>query len=82
MLKHTKNMCSPRSSAFVARHANHQATISGRARLEITVHIEETIRVSVTSIFAFRVNCDLHLSVFGTGTFSSDKRSIDISEIL
>ena len=61
--------------------------MSGRARLEITVHT--TIRVSATSVFVSRVNCvhllnspGLHLSVFGTETLSSDKRSIDISGTL
>ena len=51
------------------------------------LHIEETIRVSATFAFVYRVNCvhrlilpDLHLSVFGTETFSSDKRLIDISD--
>ena len=58
-------------------------------RLEITVHIEETILVSDTLVFVTRVNCvhrlishDLHLTVFGTETISSDKRSTDISVTL
>ena len=45
---------STRSSGIVARVTNHKATGSGRARLEITVHKEETIPVSATFVFVTR----------------------------
>ena len=58
---------------------------SGRARLEIAVHLEKIVRVLATFVFVTRFNCihcmispDLPVSVFGTEVFSSDLRSIDI----
>ena len=63
--------------------------MSSRARLKITVHIGQTIRVSAIFVLAFRVKtliflhcCGrlIYLSVFGTETISSDEGSIDISD--
>ena len=45
----------PWSSGSKVRHANHLATRSGRARLEITVHIGQIIWVSAIFVFANRV---------------------------
>ena len=52
--------------------------MSGRVRLKITIHIEDTIRDLATFVFVSRVNFvhrlispDLHLSVFGTEMVSS-----------
>ena len=45
----------PWSSGAIVRHANHYATMSGRARLEITIHIGQIIRVSALFVFANRV---------------------------
>ena len=60
------------SSGFKARHDNHKVMMPGRAQLEITVHIEETVRVLLfISYFVARVNCvhhlispDLHVNIF------------------
>ena len=52
--------------------------MSGRVRLKITIHIEDTIRDLATFVFVSRVNSvhrlitpDLLLSVFGTEMVSS-----------
>ena len=45
----------PQASGFVGRHANHYGTRPGRARLKITIHIDETIRVSANIVFLTHV---------------------------
>ena len=45
----------PQSSGSKDRHANHKATRSGRARIEITVHIGQIIRVWAIFEFANKV---------------------------
>ena len=60
--------------------------MSSRARLEIRVHIGQTIRVSAIFVFAYRVKTSTFRTllmspvVFGTETISSDEGSIDISD--
>ena len=61
--------------------------MSNQARLEITVHIGQKIRVSAIFIFTYRVKTSIYftllmspvyLPVFSTETISSDEGSIDI----
>ena len=87
--KHTKNRCTPgnqsRSSCFVARHTNHKAMSSSRARLLLTRHFfkrlcQYCIR-NQGKCKSFDLT-ELYLSVFGIEMISSDKRTIDISDTL
>ena len=64
--------------------------MSSRSRLEITVHIGQTIQVPSIFVFAYTVKTLklftlltglFYLFVFGTEAISSDKGSIDISVI-
>ena len=65
--------------------------MSSHAWLEITVHIGQTIRVSVTFVFAYReklrffyivdVACSIYLYLFGNETISSEEGSIGNSDI-
>ena len=63
--------------------------MSSPARLEIAVHIGQTIRVAAIFVFAYRVKSSIFYVVdvtssfylyYGTETISSDKGSIDISD--
>ena len=55
---HTGNR--PGASSFVGQHANLWAIRSGSARLKITIHVEETIRVSANILFVTRAKACVH----------------------
>ena len=69
---HTENRCAPRNrsrfSGFVARHA--------KVRLCAALNNRTNRRDSATFVYCVHrlISTELHLSVFGTETISSDKK--------